>query len=305
MTTIRELANYVEELLESKSTPDYPGALNGLQLENQSEIKAVAAAVDFSTRAIKGAISNNANLLLVHHGMFWGTPSPFIGPSYRRLRLLMEHDIAVYSSHLPLDRHPALGNNVLLARELELEPSGAFAAYEEIFIGVSGESDVETSLLAERARKFAKNYGTELRTTEIPERRRTPAHQLKRSRRQKKRTSTRLLSARGRIGLPFTLRRPEWRLFTQDTTLPRRSGSAHWLIIWERGTAFPPSLSAPPLAFSPAHSAAHSAVRVRTSPGSTPLAISHTLDQPKLACIIILDVDNNSGTFRCTDLHHS
>ena len=173
MTSIRELANYADELLDTKSTADYPGALNGLQLESQSEIKAIAAAVDFSTRAIKGAISNNANLLLVHHGMFWGAPSPFVGPSYRRFRLLIEHDIAVYSSHLPLDRHPGFGNNVLLARELGLEPSGAFAAYEETLIGVSGESDVETSSLAERAQKFAKNYGSELRTTKIPERRRT------------------------------------------------------------------------------------------------------------------------------------
>ena len=139
MTTIRELASYADGLLDTRSTPDYPGALNGLQLENRSQITAVAAAVDFSTRAINRAISNNANLLLVHHGMFWGAPSPFVGPSYRRFRLLIEHDIAVYSSHLPLDRHPGFGNNVLLARELGLEPSGAFAAYEETLIGVSGE----------------------------------------------------------------------------------------------------------------------------------------------------------------------
>src|SRR5216117_346869 len=173
MTTIRELADYADELLDTKSTPDYPGALNGLQLENQSEIKAVAAAVDFSTRAIKGAISNSANLLLVHHGMFWGVPSLLIGPSYRRLRLLMEHDIAVYSSHLPLDRHPAFGNNALLAKELGLAASGTFAAYEGVFIGLSGESDVETATLAERARKFAKNYRSEVRTTEISKHRRT------------------------------------------------------------------------------------------------------------------------------------
>jgi len=173
MTTIRELASYADGLLDTRSTPDYPGALNGLQLENRSQITAVAAAVDFSTRAINGAISNNANLLLVHHGMFWGAQSPISGPAYNRLKLLIEHDIAVYSSHLPLDRHPTLGNNVLLARELGLEPSRSFAAYQGVFIGVSGESDVETTLLAERAQEFAKNYGSELRTTEIPKDRRT------------------------------------------------------------------------------------------------------------------------------------
>jgi dinuclear metal center YbgI/SA1388 family protein len=173
MTTASELALYADELLDTEGTPDYPSALNGLQLENRSAIRAIAAAVDFSTRAIKGAISNNANLLLVHHGMFWGGPSRFGGPAYAKLRLLIENDIAVYSSHLPLDRHPALGNNALLAKELGLEPSGGFAAYEGVFIGVSGETDVETTILAERARKFAKNYGSEIRTTEISSHRRT------------------------------------------------------------------------------------------------------------------------------------
>lgn len=173
MTNIHELADYTDELLETKSTPDYPGALNGLQLENESAIKAIAAAVDFSTRAIRGAIKNGANLLVVHHGMFWGTPSALKGPSYRRLRLLIENDIAVYSSHLPLDRHPTLGNNVLLAKQLRLEPSETFAEFEGIFIGASGESDVETAVLADRAQKFAKNYGSEIRTTPIEQSRRT------------------------------------------------------------------------------------------------------------------------------------
>lgn len=173
MTTARELAHYIDGLLDTDSTPDYPGALNGLQLDNGSDIRAIAAAVDFSTRAIRGAISNDANLVLVHHGMFWGGPSPFAGSSYSRLRLLIEHDIAVYSSHLPLDRHPAFGNNALLAKEMGLESSGTFAAYEGVFIGVSGECDVETTILAERAKKFAKNYGSQIRVTEISKARRT------------------------------------------------------------------------------------------------------------------------------------
>ncbi len=172
-TTARDLARYADALLETEATPDYPGALNGLQLDSRSEIRAIAAAVDFSTRAIRGAMANDANLLLVHHGMFWGGPSSFSGPSYARLRLLIEHDIAVYSSHLPLDRHPTFGNNALLAKELGLEPNGTFAAYEGVVIGVSGESDVETTILAERARKFAKNYRSEIRTTEISRHRRT------------------------------------------------------------------------------------------------------------------------------------
>src|SRR5438552_19111439 len=76
MTTIRELANYVEELLESKSTPDYPGALNGLQLENQSEIKAVAAAVDFLAGCHKGGNSEQCHPAAGYHWNVLGYSEP-------------------------------------------------------------------------------------------------------------------------------------------------------------------------------------------------------------------------------------
>ncbi len=167
MTMIREIAEYADRLLETGATPDYPNALNGLQLENQSEIRGIAAAVDFSTRAIHGTLGANANLLVVHHGMFWDGPSRLNGPSYKRLRLLIENDIAVYSSHLPLDRHSTFGNNMLLAKQLGLGSSAPFAEIKGIFVGVSGESDIATAELAERAQKFARNYGTEVRTTTI------------------------------------------------------------------------------------------------------------------------------------------
>jgi dinuclear metal center YbgI/SA1388 family protein len=173
MTPVHEITKYADELLKSKITPDYPNALNGLQFENRSGITGIAAAVDFSTRAIKGAIAKSANLLVVHHGMFWEGSNHLTGPMYNRLRLLLENDIAVYSSHLPLDRHPALGNNMLLARQLGLEPSGTFARFEGISIGVSGESDLETATLAEQARRFGKNYDGELRTTPLAKNRRT------------------------------------------------------------------------------------------------------------------------------------
>jgi dinuclear metal center YbgI/SA1388 family protein len=172
MSTSTDLAGYTDELLLTAGTPDYPNAVNGIQLENRSPIRAIAAAVDFSTRAIQGALEKGANFLIVHHGMFWGGIGPFSGPSYRKLAMLMENDIAVYSSHLPLDRHPTLGNNALLAAELGLTPTGSFGRFEDIFIGVAGESDIETVSLASRARNFAKSYG-EIRTSVIPNARRT------------------------------------------------------------------------------------------------------------------------------------
>jgi dinuclear metal center YbgI/SA1388 family protein len=172
MSTSIAIASYADELLQTANTPDYPNAVNGLQLENRSQVRGITAAVDFSTRAIQGAIENKANLLIVHHGMFWGGLGSYTGPTYRTLRTLIENDIAVYSSHLPLDRHPTLGNNALLAAKLGLEPTGSFARFQETFVGVRGESDIETAALIARARDFARSYG-EIRTSPILVGRRT------------------------------------------------------------------------------------------------------------------------------------
>ena len=172
MLTSTDLATHIDELLDTAGTPDYPNALNGLQLENRSPVRGIAAAVDFSTRAVQGAIETGANFLIVHHGMFWGGLTPLSGPLYRVLQMMMENDIAVYSSHLPLDRHSTLGNNALLAAELGLTPKGLFARFQDIFIGVRGESNIETTSLIDSARRFAKSYG-EIRTSAITAGRRT------------------------------------------------------------------------------------------------------------------------------------
>jgi dinuclear metal center YbgI/SA1388 family protein len=173
VTTIDEVSAYADGLLKTSAIPDYPSALNGLQIQGRSPLQSIAAAVDLSTRAIKGAKEINANLLVVHHGMFWSGLMPLTGPAYRRLRLLLENDIAVYSSHIPLDCHQTLGNNVLLARELNLKPSREFARFEGISIGVAGDSDIATQTLVEQATAFARKYGHAVRTTPIAKNRRT------------------------------------------------------------------------------------------------------------------------------------
>jgi dinuclear metal center YbgI/SA1388 family protein len=173
MTSIHEIAAYLDSFLDTRSTPDYPSALNGLQLENQSEIRGIAAAVDFSNRAIDGAIENGANLLIVHHGMFWGGLGPISGPTYHKLRKLLKHDISVYSSHLPLDRHPAVGNNMLLAGVLGVEPSAPFARFENVHIGVRGECDIDTHAIIARADEFARKHGGTVRTSLTAAARRT------------------------------------------------------------------------------------------------------------------------------------
>jgi dinuclear metal center YbgI/SA1388 family protein len=173
MPTIHEISAYLDELLQTSAAPDYPSAVNGLQLENTAPIRGITAAVDFSSGAIDAVIEANTNLLVVHHGMFWGGTTPHVGASYRRLRTLFEHDIAVYSSHLPLDRHPSFGNNVLLAKRLGLEPTSDFAQYEGHSIGVRGSSDIDTRSILERAAQFSSEHGTVVRSTKVSDRRRT------------------------------------------------------------------------------------------------------------------------------------
>ena len=159
MTRLTDVVSHLDTLLRIREVPDYPPALNGLQLENSGTVTRVAAAVDFSRAAIEGAIAASANLLLVHHGMFWGGLQPLRGQAYERLRLLLSHDIAVYSAHLPLDVHPELGNNVLLARQLGLSPAGGFARYQAIDVGVRGSCELSTTELVQRAMAFAREHG--------------------------------------------------------------------------------------------------------------------------------------------------
>jgi dinuclear metal center YbgI/SA1388 family protein len=166
---------YMDEVLETSATPDYPNALNGLQLANKGKIRKIAAAVDFSTPAIEAAIKENANLLIVHHGMFWGGLQPITGRAYTRFRRLLDADLAVYSSHLPLDRHPDIGNNVLLAKILGLEPSAKFARFKDIFIGVQGDSDIATDTLIDQAQTFSRANGGDSIATERP-----PDHRTRR-----------------------------------------------------------------------------------------------------------------------------
>lgn len=156
--TLEQILPWLDDLLQTEATPDYAGALNGLQLSHAGPVHRVAAAVDASLRAVEQAIDVGANLLVVHHGLFWAGAQPIRGPLHRKMRLLFEHDIAVYSSHLPLDRHDTLGNNVLLARALQLTPAGHWFPYKGVPIGIVASGDLATRELALRVREFAARH---------------------------------------------------------------------------------------------------------------------------------------------------
>jgi dinuclear metal center YbgI/SA1388 family protein len=167
------IARHLDATLRTGEIPDYPGALNGVQLAHRGPVRRCAVAVDASVQTIEGAIAAGANLLVVHHGLFWGGTQPLRGRSYERLRRLIEHDVAVYSSHLPLDLHPTLGNNALLVRELDLAADGGFASFEGNAIGLTGRSDISTSALAERLEIIARREAGHLVSVGVTAARRT------------------------------------------------------------------------------------------------------------------------------------
>lgn len=165
MATLAAISEFLDRTLRIAEIPDYPNAVNGVQLANLGDIHGVATAVDFSSASINGAVDSGAKLLIVHHGMFWSGVQPITDVRHQRLWTLITHDVAVYSAHLPLDVHPDLGNNALLAKRLGLTPSGGFARYQAIDVGVSGEAELHTRDIANRARALAEEFGGTLVAT--------------------------------------------------------------------------------------------------------------------------------------------
>src|ERR1044071_2674403 len=108
--SLKQIASYCDRLLRVREINDYGGAVNGLQVENRRGVSRIAAAVDASLATIRRAIEERADLLLVHHGLFWNKRQPWTGTNFELMRLLLESDLAIYSSHLPLDVHPRPGN---------------------------------------------------------------------------------------------------------------------------------------------------------------------------------------------------
>jgi dinuclear metal center YbgI/SA1388 family protein len=150
---LQKVVREAEWLLKTPEFTDYPGAVNGLQVENGGQVTKIAAAVDASLATIQLAIAQRADLLIVHHGLFWGPSHPWTGRRYQLLRALLDNNIAVYSSHLPLDAHPRLGNNVLLARKLGLKNTAPFFFEKGRNLGVRGELKISRAELAARLQK--------------------------------------------------------------------------------------------------------------------------------------------------------
>lgn len=112
---------WLETALRPGEIKDFPGAHNGLQLANDGTVARIGAAVDACESVFELAAERGIQLLIVHHGLFWQGVQPVVGPVRRKFKLALDANLAVYSSHLPLDLHPGMGNNALLAKAIGLK----------------------------------------------------------------------------------------------------------------------------------------------------------------------------------------
>ena len=118
-----ELAKECDRILEAKKFRDYPGAKNGLQVIHNKLVKKVGWAVDADIESIRKAGKERVDFLIVHHGIFWGNSALDRKIRAKRIREAKRLGVAIYSSHLPLDAHPELGNSIGLLRALGLGDS--------------------------------------------------------------------------------------------------------------------------------------------------------------------------------------
>ncbi len=145
-----DIVGALDEYLDIGAIED--GALNGLQVEGGAEVVRVATAVDAAQATIAAAVDSDCQLLVVHHGLFWGAQVPLCGIVGRRVRACFAADLSVYAAHLPLDTHAEVGNNILLARRLGATVDGAFGDIGGVEIGALAgfEEPVEIGALAGR-----------------------------------------------------------------------------------------------------------------------------------------------------------
>ncbi len=151
--SLLQITRHCDRLLRVPFFTDFDGAHNGLQVENDGRVTRLAAAVDASLATVRLAAAQKADLLVVHHGLFWSSRVPWTGVQRELIGALVHHNLAVYSAHLPLDAHPRLGNNVLLAAALGLRALRPFYREKGRAIGVQTRTAISRERLAARLAK--------------------------------------------------------------------------------------------------------------------------------------------------------
>jgi dinuclear metal center YbgI/SA1388 family protein len=168
MATLQEIVAFCDQRTRRDQIKDFDGAYNGLQIENDGKVKRIGAAVDAGQRPFESAIAEGVDFLICHHGLFWTAHIPLIGSNARKIKTAFDGNLAVYGAHLPLDCHPEIGNNALLAAELGLKKVDTFLEYEGNDMGVITQGPMEgRKLLANKLQALfpetyqAIEYGSE------------------------------------------------------------------------------------------------------------------------------------------------
>ncbi len=139
MVKRKQLVDFLNQLLlENCACADKSN--NGLQVEGGTEVNSVIVGVDACSELFEAVIEENADFVVVHHGMSWGDNLRYLTrTAAKRLRLLMKNDISLYAAHLPLDAHPEVGNNAVIAEKLNLKNKESFSEYGGVKIGYYGD----------------------------------------------------------------------------------------------------------------------------------------------------------------------
>ena len=134
MEFARTIVKDLNKLLQIDLTPEQ----NGLQIEGEKEIKKIIFGVSANMALFEAAVKKGAQMLIVHHGLLWGHEQKLTGVFGARVRFLIKNNLNLVAYHLPLDKHPVLGNNAGLARMLGLKNLKPFGTYKGLKIGFKG-----------------------------------------------------------------------------------------------------------------------------------------------------------------------
>lgn len=150
MPTLSDLVAYCDQRTRRAAFKDAPGAFNGLQVANDGRVTKIGAAVDSGVVPFRQAVAARVDFLIVHHGMYWDMPRPLTGSTYERVATLVQGNCALYSNHLPLDGHPELGNNALLASQLGLKRRRPFLVRDGEAIGCIARTSLTRTALHQK-----------------------------------------------------------------------------------------------------------------------------------------------------------
>lgn len=160
MPKLSDIVSFCDQRTRRLEVKDFDGSYNGLQIENNGSVRKIGAAVDAGHIPFERAIAEGIDFIICHHGLFWNKPIPLTGADYQKVKLAFDNNLAVYGAHLPLDCHPEIGNNALLADALGLEKIDTFLPYEgnNMAVIAKGPRGGRKELASQLKRLFPETY---------------------------------------------------------------------------------------------------------------------------------------------------